>query len=233
MLDKKATVITYGGIKGGPGKTTCAVNTAIQLHLWGKSVLLIEADHQRSATDFTNVRSSMREGHTGYIFVQLEGKTFFKQVMELSKKFDYIIIDCHGGDNAEHRMALMASDIVMIPIKPRAMDFWPIAMVNQMVNEVISLNPSRDIRFYSFLNQADLSSDENRETASNLSEIQSIEFLPNKITTRKSFARSSARGLGIMEFMSEKDPSAYVDPTAVKEFQDLLKAALSEIQIPA
>ncbi len=229
-MSKNATVISFGGIKGGPGKTTLAVNTAIYLYKSGKSVLLIDADHQRSASDFTEMRSSTLEGRTGYLFFQLIGQTLYDQVIAAREKYDYIVIDCHGGDNAEHRLALLASDIVMIPIKPRALDFWPITMVDHMIKQVRATNPGREIHFLSFLNQADLSSDENRETARNLSNIESIEFLPEKITNRKAFARSAARGLGIMEYMQDKDNSVYVDPIAVDEFRALIIAALSKTQ---
>lgn len=230
MSKVPAKVISFGGIKGGPGKTTMAVNTAIQLHHWGKSVLLIDADHQRSATDFTEIRSHQLEGHTGYIFSQLIGNTLYDQVIAFKDKFDYIVIDCHGGDNAEHRMALLASDLVMIPMKPRALDFWPITMVANMIKQIRSTNPTRQIHFVSFLNQADLSSDENRETAKNLSNMDSIDFLSEKVTNRKSFARSAARGLGIMEYMNEKDNSLHMDAQALFEFQALLQAALKKIE---
>lgn len=230
-MSKRATVISFGGIKGGPGKTTLAVNTAIYLHLQGKSVLLIDADHQQSATHFTEFRSLTLEGHTGYFFSQMLGRNLFDQVIKWSERFDYIVIDCHGGDNAEHRAALMVSDIVIIPVRPRPVDFWSMTAVVNLVQEIRTINPLKNTKYLSVLNQADVSSDENRQTAKELSNIEGMNFIGQQITTRKAFARAAARGLGIMEYMQEKDNSLHVDPLAVKEFHDFLQAVLTTTQI--
>lgn len=234
MTNVKATkVITFGGIKGGPGKTTIALNTAIQLHHWGHSVLVIDSDHQRSASQWSERRAQHFNGKIGYIIMQLLGARFFEQINELRGKYDYIIIDCHGGDNAEHREALAIADIIMVPVKPRALDVWTIADVEALVMRIKTLQPQREIEAYSFLNQADLSSQENRETAKYLSEFEAIQFIDTPVTNRKAFARSGAFGMGIMEYMQEKDETAYVDLNAVKEFEALLKTVLAKSQIIA
>ena len=46
-------IIVVGGIKGGSGKTTVATHLAILCAQAGHDVLLIDADDQETATDFT------------------------------------------------------------------------------------------------------------------------------------------------------------------------------------
>ena len=50
MKSKDAKVITFSIFKGGTGKTTSAVNTAAALARKKRRVLLIDLDHQASAT---------------------------------------------------------------------------------------------------------------------------------------------------------------------------------------
>ena len=58
-------IITVGNIKGGVGKTTLAVNLAIHAGKnLGKSVVLIDADDQSTATLFTEIREQESEPAT-------------------------------------------------------------------------------------------------------------------------------------------------------------------------
>ena len=50
-------IIIAGGIKGGSGKTTVATNLAVIRAGEGHDVLLVDADDQETATDFTNLRN--------------------------------------------------------------------------------------------------------------------------------------------------------------------------------
>ena len=46
-------IITVGGIKGGSGKSTVATNLAVLRARAGRDVLLVDADGQETASDFT------------------------------------------------------------------------------------------------------------------------------------------------------------------------------------
>ena len=55
-------IYTIGGIKGGSGKTTVATNLTVWLSSQGRDVLLVDADDQETATDFTVWRSELTGG---------------------------------------------------------------------------------------------------------------------------------------------------------------------------
>jgi len=55
-------VVVVGSEKGGTGKTTIATNLAIYRAHARRDVLLVDADPQGSAIEFSRVRES--EGHT-------------------------------------------------------------------------------------------------------------------------------------------------------------------------
>lgn len=89
-------IITVGGIKGGTGKTTIAVNLGIALALASKDVLLVDADDQGTATDFAALRNQQGETLVSYTSIQLAGKAVREQVLKLKDKFNWIIIDTGG-----------------------------------------------------------------------------------------------------------------------------------------
>jgi chromosome partitioning protein len=61
-------ILVCGGIKGGVGKTTLATNLTVMLAMEGKDVLLVDADDQGTASDFTAVRTETlaEQGGAGY-----------------------------------------------------------------------------------------------------------------------------------------------------------------------
>ena len=77
-------IYTVGGIKGGSGKTTVATNLAVLLNHAGRDVLLVDADDQESATDFTTWRSETLLGNVGYTAVQLSGVNVRREVAALA-----------------------------------------------------------------------------------------------------------------------------------------------------
>ena len=60
--------------------------------------MLVDADDQRTATDFAALRNQQGEGLASYTSIQLSGKAVREQVLKLKNKFDYIIIDTGGRD---------------------------------------------------------------------------------------------------------------------------------------
>lgn len=91
-------IIIAGGIKGGSGKTTVATNLAVIRARQGRDVLLIDADDQETATDFTNLRNERREGSAGYTSIKLTGAAVRTETLRLKPKYQDIIIDTGGRD---------------------------------------------------------------------------------------------------------------------------------------
>jgi chromosome partitioning protein len=98
-------ILTVGNIKGGVGKTTLALNVAIARANMGKDVLLVDGDEQHTALTFTELRTEQL-GSPGYTSVSLHGAALRTQVLQLTPKYDDIIIDVGGRDTGSLRAAL-------------------------------------------------------------------------------------------------------------------------------
>jgi chromosome partitioning protein len=87
-------ILVAGGIKGGSGKTTVATNLAIMRALQGCDVLLIDADDQETATDFTTLRNERRADGAGYTSIKLTGSAVRTETLRLAAKYDDIVLHC-------------------------------------------------------------------------------------------------------------------------------------------
>lgn len=205
-------VIVIGSQKGGVGKTTVATNLAAWLSAKGLDVLLVDADEQGSASDFSAYRGQTR-GSTGYTLVQINGAHVRKQVESLRPKYDHIVLDTGGRDTTSQRAAMYVCDIFVSPFNPRSYDLWTITKVAELVDEAQAMRPE-PMKAYSFINRADTKSQDNRQVAEVLAGYEQIRFLPFPLTNRKAFANSAAIGLAVFE-MEQPDRKAVAEIDAL------------------
>jgi chromosome partitioning protein len=207
-------IYVTGGIKGGSGKSTVAINLAIKLVSAGRDVLLVDADDQETATDFTYLRNEKLEGNAGYTAIQLTDKAVRNQILRQKDKYDDIVIDTGGRDTASQRAALSIADIFLVPFVPRSFDVWTLERVSDLVDDISSFNP--DVRAYTFLNRADPRGTDNEEAQEQLKDCDALEFINCPIGYRKAFSHASASGLGVAEYRP-------TDLKAIAEFDKLFE----------
>jgi chromosome partitioning protein len=198
-------IIVVGGIKGGSGKTTVATNLAILRAHDGRDVLLVDADDQETATDFTQLRNEKMGGKAGYTSIKLTGAAVRTQIQRLADKYEDIVIDTGGRDTTSQRAALTLADLLLVPFVPRSFDVWTLERVAQLVAEMQPANPS--LRTCTFINRADPRGQDNAAAAEVLQETAGIEFVDIAIGSRKAFGNAAAEGLAVTE-LKTPDPKA-------------------------
>lgn len=204
-------IIVVGGIKGGSGKTTVATNLAV-MSAKERDVLLIDADDQETATDFTVLRNATLPAGAGYTSIKLTGPAVRTETQRLAAKYDTIIIDTGGRDTTSQRAALSIATLLLAPFVPRSFDIWTLDKVSALVEEMRSANPR--LAAYVFINRADPRGQDNTDTADALSESQALHFVPTPLGSRKAYSNAAAQGLGVIELRPQ-------DPKATEEISTL------------
>jgi len=126
--------------KGGTGKTTLALHLAGHWAGKGKRVTVIDADPQGSALDWSEQRA--REGIPRLFSVLgLARDTLHREAPELARDVDHVVIDGPPRVAGLMRSALLASDLVLIPVQPSPLDGWASAEMLALLREARIYRP--------------------------------------------------------------------------------------------
>jgi chromosome partitioning protein len=190
-------IIAVGGTKGGTGKSTVATNLVVMLAAAGRDVLLVDADEQATASDFTTMRNQARADGAGYTCIALKGRAVVTEITRLKAKYDDVVIDVGAGENASQKGALAVAGLCLVPLAPRSFDVWTLEKVAALVEDARVTNPDLDAAV--FLNRADASGTENEAAAEIIAAQPALRLLTSTLGNRKSYARASTAGLGVVE----------------------------------
>ena len=129
-------IVLIGGEKGGTGKTTIATNLAQMRAARGRDVLLVDTDKQESASAWAGLRAE--EGIEPTITaVQKLGKNITRDLLDLAKRYDDLVIDAGGRDSFELRAALVAAEQIFIPVQASQFDVWTLGNMAELVEQHI------------------------------------------------------------------------------------------------
>ena len=112
-------VIAVLNQKGGSGKTTITLNLATALQSRGHRVAIVDADSSQGTVS----EWASRDDQTPTVLAAHE-PTLQKNIPALADAFDFVVID--GAPHVEDmaRSAIIAADLVLIPVRPSAADIW-------------------------------------------------------------------------------------------------------------
>jgi chromosome partitioning protein len=208
--------------KGGVGKTTLALHLAGEWARRGKRVTLIDADPQGSALDWSQQRS--RSGAPRLFgVVGLARDTLHREAPELARDADHIVIDGPPRVAGLMRSALLAADLVLIPVQPSPFDGWASAEMLELLAEARIYRPQLAARFA--LNRCGVRTVIARETAETLAD-HDPPVLASTIGQRVVFAQAAQTGQLAGE-LDETSPAAREVAALVAEIERLRITAVS------
>ena len=189
-------IIAFLNQKGGVGKTTLAVHFSSALSRMGKKVLLVDADPQGSSLDW----SVSRPGDPVFPVIGMPKPNLHKELPIIGNGYDFIIIDGPPRVNELARSAIMASDIVVIPVQPSPYDVWAAKEIVDLLQEASAFKEKLKSVFV--INRKIVNTAIGRDVGEALAGYP-VTLLNTSIGQRVAFAESAAGGLTVLD----TDPS--------------------------
>ena len=178
--------------KGGVGKTTTAVNLAAVYAAVGQRVLLVDADPQGSSLAW----SAAREADPLFTVIGMPKPTLHKDMPSLAADYGMVLIDGPPRVSELGRAAIMASDLVLIPVQPSPYDVWASAETVALLREAQTFKEKLTAVFV--INRKIVNTAIGRDVAAALAQFE-IPVSGASLSQRVIYAESAARGLAVIE----------------------------------
>jgi chromosome partitioning protein len=206
--------IAFVNQKGGVGKTTLAINVAGCMAQQGFKVLLVDADPQQSALDWSGVRTSP----SLFAIVGMARPVIHRELPLLEEGYDHVVIDSPPSVHTMTQSIVGASDVVVVPVQPSPYDVWAAEAVLKVIDDASSvLNPALKTVFA--INRKIVNTAIGRDVAASLGEYQKP-VLKSEVCQRVAFAESAAQGKTVFE-LDEHSSAAQEIAALTKEILGL------------
>ncbi len=185
-------IISLLNQKGGVGKTTLAVHLADALSRRGMRLMLIDADPQGSALDW----AALREAQDAFPVVGLPKPTLHKELPKLAAGYDLLIVDGAPRVYDVARSAILASDIVLVPVQPSPYDVWAAKEIVDLLVEVREFK--EHLRRAFVINRKIVNTAIGRDVTEALAAYE-LPVLAAQVCQRVPFAECAAEGKTVLE----------------------------------
>jgi chromosome partitioning protein len=119
-----------------------------------------------------------------------------RDLPEIAKDYDVVVIDGAPRVNELGRSAILASDTILIPVQPSPYDVWAAAVTVQLIREAQQFRDSLTAAFV--INRKIVNTAIGRDVASALDHF-GTPILPGHLCQRVVYAESASQGLSVVE----------------------------------
>jgi chromosome partitioning protein len=191
-------VIAFLSQKGGSGKTTLVVHSAVAAHEAGHRVVVVDTDPQKSATTW----SEARDGAEPVVATAAASELARVLKAAIDERMDLAIVDTAPHAAPEAAGIARLTDLVLIPCRPTAFDLAAAGNAAAIVKAV-------GVEAAFVLSACPFRAPEIAEAREALAGY-GLPVSPAEITDRRAFARAVATGRAVTEFETDGRAAAEI-----------------------
>ena len=129
-------VISFANQKGGSGKTTLSANLSVLWSNSGYKVAIVDADNQRSISNWYNSRKKYYgEDDTGISHYTFDSVDISQSVKDIKNKYDFIIIDSPPSITITSLAIIRVSNHIFVPVQPSPIDLLATIPFLDLINK--------------------------------------------------------------------------------------------------
>ena len=210
-------IITVAHQKGGVGKSTIALNLAVELAK-KYPLTVIDLDYQKSLTIFNEHRKE--KGLQELTIVSADDEKSLMHIID--KTQGYTLIDSGGFDSDLNRIALIGADLIITPLSNNLIEIYGLEAFKRILQEL--RNGKFSTKAHILLNNIYPSTTKAiNEITQYISNNQEYFKMFTTILRRRSlFAKSFEEGKSVIE-MSSKSKAAIELQNLIKEIETILQ----------
>lgn len=194
-------ILLIGAQKGGCGKSTLAVNLAVEFTRLELDVCLVDADSQHTASNWAKER--LESANTDISHVQLSGN-INKPLKDLESRYGLVIVDVAGRDSRELRTAMLAADIVLTPFRPSQPDLDTLPNLVELTETSKDMNETLKCLAVITMAPSNPHVNETAEARECFAEYPEFTLCRTVIRDRKAYRDSISDGASVIEWNNNK-----------------------------
>ena len=204
-------IVLIGAQKGGCGKSTLTISICAELASKGKDIVLVDADRQGTSANWAADRSLHCNLPTVHCVQKYEN--IRNTLIDLNKRYEYVIVDAAGRDSRELRTGMTAANILIVPFRPSQPDLDTLPKMQEIIIQAKDLNPEMNV--FGVLTMAPTNPviNETNDACEYLQDYPEIRLLNTTIKDRKVYRDAMSEGMGVTEMSNIK---------AKKEMKELI-----------
>lgn len=195
-------ILMLGSQKGGCGKSTIAINICAELARQKKDVVLVDADRQSTAANWSMDRA--KDESLPVVHCVQKYENIRDTLLDLDKRYEYVVVDSAGRDSRELRTGMTAAHVLLVPFRPSQPDLDTLSNLQDIVLQAKDLNPS--LRVCALITMAPTNPiiQETKEAKAYLQDYPDFELLTTVVRDRKVYRDAISEGRGVVEMDNTK-----------------------------
>ena len=120
--------LSFCSPKGGAGKSTACILTALEVARSGMSIGILDTDPKRWLSSWAALKPLPKN----IAVHQVQQQDLTDAAFSAAEQYDYVLIDVEGSDDASLIDAVLVSDLVIVPTKASRLDAQKITKNNKL-----------------------------------------------------------------------------------------------------